>query len=198
MFFKKILVLNGYAGQWVAVHTPQWITPNGISWSRLMVGVLMIAALAVSPMLTFALYTYGCVSDWWDGQLARYRGLAGDPYGKRLDEVTDKLLMLCVLPVVAYLGTAPVSSVPFWGIVIIALRDVAVSYLRHRAPDWAKAQPVLYVAKAKTALLMVGSSLLMLGEPVLVLGGGGLVTLATVCALVSGVQYVRSFVYHAR
>ena len=197
MYFTIFNVLNHRAGSFVAKHTPTWITPNGISWSRLVAGLLMLPALAISPTLVFAIYTYGCVSDWWDGQVARQRGVANDPQGKRLDELTDKVLVVLTLVVLAYLGPASVGGLVFWGVVAVLGRDLVVTVLRWYDQVWAKAQPSLPLAKAKTGFLMVGCGLLILGGPLLPVGTV-LVAIATGCALVSGVQYGRSFVYRAR
>jgi phosphatidylglycerophosphate synthase len=197
MLFMTIAALNHRFGSWVAAHTPCWITPNGISWSRLAAGVLMLPAIAVSPTLTFLIYTYGCLSDWWDGQVARHRGLANDPYGKRLDELTDKGLMLLVLPVVVYQGTVPLGGLAFWSMAFVLGRDFVVTVLRWYDKEWAKTLPSLPLAKAKTGFLMVGSGLLILAGPLLALGAP-LVAVAAVCALVSGVQYGWSFFRRAR
>ncbi len=181
----------------MAARTPAWITPNGISWSRVADGLLMLVAATVSPVLVFVIYTYGCVSDWWDGQVARHRGVANDPWGKRLDELTDKAFVALTLIVMAYLGTAPLGGFVFWCVITVLGRDLVITILREYDQVWRKTLKTVPLAKAKTACLMVGCGLLILGDPFLLVGAV-LVAVATGCALVSGGQYVWSFVRRTR
>ncbi len=152
----------------------------------------MLPALTILSGLVFVLYIYCCVSDWWDGHLARYRQVDDDPYGKRLDELADKGMMVLTLIVLAYTDGAPINGWAFWAIVTIMARDLGVTYLRSRDKVWADNLKTLPLAKAKTGLLMVGCGLLLFGEPFMVVGLW-IIALAVVCALVSGVQYYLGF-----
>lgn len=194
MFMKTIEAYNQRLGAWVAAQTPEWVTPNGVSWSRVAAGVMMLAALPVHSLLLQGLYFYACLSDWWDGQLARYRKQDEDPRGRRLDERADKWLMLLTLPVFVGSGVAPVGGHVFWAIVLILARDAVVTCLRWLELDWAKDQRPLPIAKLKTGLLMVGSFLLLLGWEVAVHSGGFLIMLSAFSALISGWQYCSSLI----
>ncbi len=111
--------------------TPLWLTPNRLSWFRIWVIPLVWALYIIHPFLAFALYTIACVSDWLDGFLARQRNMF-TPNGKRLDEISDKMLVAGVLALLFATGTIHLSteSEVFWIVVVIVVRECIVTTLR--------------------------------------------------------------------
>ena len=90
--------------------------PNAISAARILVSPLIaILPLVASPAwrsVAFVLYIVTAVSDYFDGWLARTRGLITD-LGKTLDPLADKLLLVATfLPMLVLQGapTDPVST----------------------------------------------------------------------------------------
>jgi phosphatidylglycerophosphate synthase len=86
--------------------------PNTLTVARICVTPL-IAWLPFVPdwrwrLLAFVLYIAAAVTDYWDGHLARTRGLITD-LGKQLDPLADKLLLLGTF-VPMYLLQAPAGS----------------------------------------------------------------------------------------
>ncbi len=180
--------------------TPLWLTPNRLSWFRIWVIPLVWALYIIHPFLAFALYTIACVSDWLDGFLARQRNMF-TPNGKRLDEISDKILVAGVLALLFATGTIHLSieSEVFWTVVVIVVRECIVTTLREISPERAKAVPVVWTARVKTAFIMMALGLMMLRgikEPLwyLVSDIGGLVLLvAAIFSVVSLGQYVEYF-----
>jgi CDP-diacylglycerol--glycerol-3-phosphate 3-phosphatidyltransferase len=84
--------------------------PNTISAARILISPLIaLLPFAVSPLwrtVAFVLYVISAVSDYWDGWLARTRGLVTD-LGKALDPLADKLLLVATfVPMLVLQGAA--------------------------------------------------------------------------------------------
>lgn len=85
-------------------------------------GVYMkTAALAVFLLAAF--------TDYWDGKIARERGLI-TPLGQLLDPIADKFLTLS-----AFISFARMRILPAWMVLIIILRDVLVTAFRLSIPE---------------------------------------------------------------
>ena len=181
-------------------YTPTYIMPNHLSWFRIWaIPILWLSYTFTSPFVTFMLYMLACITDWFDGHLARTRGLVTHT-GKRLDEVSDKVLVVGVLTILFHNGTITfdVSSILFWCVIIIVVRESVVTTLREMYPERARQVPSLATAKLKTAVMMFGFGLLILQDiqpfwrEIFVLGKG-LIFLSMCLAVYSGVVYVRIF-----
>lgn len=174
--------------------------PNHLSWLRIwVIPILWLSYTFTSPGITFVLYILACITDWFDGHLARTRGLVTQT-GKRLDEVSDKMLVAGVLAILFYNDTITfdASSILFWCVFIIVVRESVVTTLREMYPERARQVPSLATAKLKTAVMMIGFGLLILKDTqpfwreIFVLGKG-LIFLSMCLAVYSGVVYVRIF-----
>jgi phosphatidylglycerophosphate synthase len=84
--------------------------PNAISAARIILAPLIaVLPLIASPgwrVVAFVLYVIVAVSDYWDGWLARTRGLVTD-LGKALDPLADKLLLVATFFPMLVLQGAP-------------------------------------------------------------------------------------------
>ena len=69
-------------------------------------------------------------TDWLDGYLARSRGEVTD-FGKFMDPLADKVLVVAALLVLIELG-----SLPSWPVLIIVAREFIVSGVRMVAAEW--------------------------------------------------------------
>ncbi|MDZ7344338.1 MAG: CDP-diacylglycerol--glycerol-3-phosphate 3-phosphatidyltransferase [candidate division KSB1 bacterium] len=96
------------------------------------------------------------LTDWYDGYVARKMGHI-TKWGKFLDPLADKILILAIFSSLAWLGVIKV-----WMVAIIVVRDVVVTLLRTYA-EW-KRRPIVTsnTAKWKTAGQMVAIHLLLL------------------------------------
>lgn len=94
-------------GEWlVASLTPDWIKPNHLTFSRLLVAPLTISLiLADQHLIAFLVFALGAFSDFWDGALARARNQITH-WGKVMDPVADKFLILgpLILAFLKHLG----------------------------------------------------------------------------------------------
>ena len=90
--------------------------PNAITAARIAVAPL-IAWLPFAPtpgtrLAAFVLYVAAAVTDYWDGHLARQRGLVTD-LGRLLDPLADKLLLLATfVPMYWLMGRASALLLP--------------------------------------------------------------------------------------
>ena len=103
-----------------------------------------------------ALFTFACVTDWLDGYLARRQGIVTD-FGKFLDPVADKLLVLCTMVALSGLG-----QLPAWVCVVVLFRDLMVDGLRLVAVQKGIVIAAGMLGKIKTVLQMLMTFVILL------------------------------------
>jgi CDP-diacylglycerol--glycerol-3-phosphate 3-phosphatidyltransferase len=105
-----------------------WTLPNAITWLRVIVAIpvilLIVDGSAWALWTAFVLMVLSEVSDGVDGYLARRTGQVS-AVGKILDPMADSLYRISV-----FTAFAANHWMPIWMFLIIAWRDVSVSYLR--------------------------------------------------------------------
>ncbi|MFT7645268.1 MAG: CDP-diacylglycerol--glycerol-3-phosphate 3-phosphatidyltransferase [Candidatus Paceibacteria bacterium] len=175
---------------------PFGITPNTITATRLVMGVMAINFyLQGSLWAALIVFSIASVTDYLDGLVARARGLAS-AWGKRFDELTDKLLILGFLAVIIYhLVLQDMSPSSFWlaqmaGIVVV--REMFMSFARPRG--WVRFSGVLKSAKSKTAAQMLAVGFLIIADihPFYYSMGYVLLTLAAVLGMYSMYFYLTT------
>ena len=133
----------------------------------------MYAALAV--------FVAASLSDFVDGYIARHYHQVSN-FGKFLDPLADKLLVISVMLV--YVDT---GLFPAWAAIVVIARELAVQGLRLVAVEEGKVIAAAWSGKIKTASTMVCFVLLMLPIP------GWCVTACWVVVLLttvySGIEY---------
>jgi CDP-diacylglycerol---glycerol-3-phosphate 3-phosphatidyltransferase len=127
--------------------------PNVISIFRILLApILVVLVLSESDTaagVAAAVFVFGALTDGLDGYLARrYSGATA--LGQWLDPLADKILVTA--PVVALSIT---GRFPVWAVVIIVLREFAVSALRAWLGTRGVGMPASPWGKAKTAVQMV-------------------------------------------
>ena len=104
--------------------------PNLLSLLRIgLVPVIVVVLFWSGPLaraLAAALFLVACITDFFDGWLARRHGVT--TLGQFLDPLADKLIVVAVLIMLAAVDPEP--RVPAWMAVVIALRELAVTGLR--------------------------------------------------------------------
>lgn len=124
-------------------------------------GVALVFAALPRPAADLAalvLFTAASVTDWLDGWLAR-RWAQITPFGRMLDPIADKAMVMTALAVVLMLsGPDPWVILPA---AAILLREVAVSGLREFLAGRVSV-PVTVMAKWKTAAQMTAIAFLLL------------------------------------
>lgn len=194
--------------------------PTKITFSRIIIIILMIIALAVlqffpqisyplgnsgidlTMLLICVLFLIGSATDWLDGHLARKNNQVTD-LGKFLDPVADKLLInSLVIFLIAPAVFAPyaVGYVGFnmWCALLLVARDIVVDALRFIAAQKKIVIAANIFGKLKTVLEMVAITVVLLnGFPFGYISPLGAeifiqvcVGLATAASLISGIIYV--------
>ena len=99
--------------------------PNTISAARILISPLIaLLPFEVSPTwraVAFVLYLISAISDYWDGWLARTRGLVTD-LGKALDPLADKLLLVATFIPMLVLQGAPSDPLALWLVDLLRLK----------------------------------------------------------------------------
>lgn len=99
----------------------------------------------------FALVTFlvACVTDYYDGLLARRRKEITD-FGKLMDPIADKILVLA-----AFLAFVELNLIPAWMVVIVITREALITGLRISALSRGKVLEAEEAGKHKTVSQMV-------------------------------------------
>ena len=109
----------------VAKKPSSFNLPNTISAARILISPLIaLLPFEVSPMwraVAFVLYLISAISDYWDGWIARTRGLVTD-LGKALDPLADKLLLVATFIPMLVLQGAPNDAGSRW---LVSLMHIA-------------------------------------------------------------------------
>ncbi|HLK10171.1 MAG TPA: CDP-diacylglycerol--glycerol-3-phosphate 3-phosphatidyltransferase [Candidatus Binatia bacterium] len=119
------------AAEAVARGTHVAALPNLLSLLRIGLVPVLVALLAspspVARVVAAACFLLACVTDFLDGWLARRRGIT-TVLGQFLDPLADKMIVSCVLIMLAAVPVGP--RVPAWMVVVIVVRELAVTGLR--------------------------------------------------------------------
>lgn len=184
--------------------------PNILTVSRIVAIPIIIAFLYMGgewgKWLAFTAYTYACITDFFDGYLAR-AWHQQSAFGRFLDPIADKLLVAGVL--LMLLGTQTISSIHVLAASVILCREILVSGLREFLAEAQVSMPVSLLAKWKTTIQMLALGFLIVGTvgpdfgpygpfgPISTweIGIYGLWA-AAVITLITGYDYLRSGLSH--
>lgn len=101
--------------------------PNKLTLIRICLVPVICACMAFetgSMWISAILFAIAAVTDFADGKIARSRNLITD-FGKFMDPIADKLLVICPLIILIGLGRFPA-----WMCAVIVARELAVSGFR--------------------------------------------------------------------
>jgi CDP-diacylglycerol--glycerol-3-phosphate 3-phosphatidyltransferase len=128
-------------------------TPNVLTMLRiLLVPVLVVALLGETPngdLLAAIVFAVASITDAIDGYIARSRNIV-TTFGKLMDPVADKLLILAAL-----IALVSLNRVAAWVAMVIVAREFAVTVTRIAATQqgvviaanaWGKAKTIVQVA----------------------------------------------------
>ncbi len=182
-----------------------WTLPNLLSLFRILLvpflAYLMAFTDPVSCALAALVFVIASVTDMLDGYLARRNKSVSD-FGKILDPLADKLLVVTALIMLVAIDRPGDVYVPVWLVVIIVAREVAVTVLRGIALAEGIVIPADELGKYKLLVQTFALVGLMvhynyLGIDFFVAGMYFLV-LSTVLAVWSGVEYYVRFLWLLR
>ena len=160
-------------------------TPNKLTLLR----ILRIPVFLVILYMDFPYHQYvalvvfilASATDFVDGYLARRDHMVTD-FGKFMDPLADKMLVMS-----AMLWFVEVGRMPAWALLIVVVREFAVSGLRLIAVDNGRVIAAAWSGKVKTFSTMVGICLMLLPVPPVV----DLIVVAVIVitTVYSGVEY---------
>lgn len=105
-----------------------WNIPNILTLMRIAAIPLMVLLLLTgereSSFWAAALFSAASFTDWLDGFLARRMGIV-TVFGKFLDPIADKLLVMAALIMII-----PLDRVPAWMVLVILGREIIITGLR--------------------------------------------------------------------
>lgn len=138
-----------------------WNLPNVLTLGRIVVIPLVIWLMLIdTPQSAFfatLLFSAAAVTDFLDGWIARNRGLVS-LWGKFLDPVADKLIVMATTVTLVALG-----KLPAWLVVLLLARETAVTSLRGMAQQEGLVIDVVQSGKWKTAFQLCGLVMLLIG-----------------------------------
>lgn len=141
------------------VNLPNILTISRIGSIPVIVGLMFLPA-PLGNWIPFGVYTYACLTDFFDGYLAR-AWQQQSAMGQFLDPVADKLLVSAVLlMLVASDAIVGVTLIPA---VVILFREILVSGLREFLAEVQVKVPVTVLAKWKTFIQMLALGFLLVG-----------------------------------
>ncbi|MSM38121.1 MAG: CDP-diacylglycerol--glycerol-3-phosphate 3-phosphatidyltransferase [Geobacter sp.] len=188
-----------------ATANPIWNIPNILTLLRI-AAIPLLVFLLMSPdrepgFWAAALFAVASVTDWLDGYLARRMGIV-TVFGKFLDPIADKLIVMAALIMIL-----PFGRVPAWMVLVILGREIIITGLRGIASSEGIVIQASDLGKFKTIFQLVAIIGLLLhydyhwffgiDHPYLVVNmhnvGIFYLWIATVITIWSGVDYLAKF-----
>ena len=143
--------------------------------------VLLYLEFAGHLWVALAVFILASVTDFVDGYVARHYDQVTD-FGKFMDPLADKCLV-----VAAMLWFVEIGQMPAWALLIVLVREFAVSGLRMIASDKGRVIAAGWSGKVKTASTMVCIVIMFLPIPAALNWACIAVIVAT--TIWSGVEY---------
>jgi len=176
--------------------------PNFLTMTRVVLIPFVVLAMlfensAFGHRLAAGLFLYACITDFFDGYLARTLAVQSR-FGTFLDPIADKLLVASVIVVLVHYEMADL----FPAIAIIC-REILVSGLREFLSGIRVSVPVSKLAKVKTFLQMGAIFILILGNKGTGLNfvnalGNYCLWIAAMLTLITGYVYLHVTYKHFR
>ncbi|HEY9081453.1 CDP-diacylglycerol--glycerol-3-phosphate 3-phosphatidyltransferase [Magnetovibrio sp.] len=142
------------------LNVPNVLTVSRILAIPVVLGFIMLGG-PLGNWLAFAAYTYACVTDFFDGYLAR-AWHQQSAFGRFLDPIADKLLVAGVLFMLV--GVESISALHILPAAVILCREILVSGLREFLAEAQVGMPVSLLAKWKTTIQMLALGFLIVGD----------------------------------
>ena len=161
--------------------------PNKLSMLRIFMIPFFVGFALVDAQwaqyVALGIFIAASLTDTLDGQIARRRGLITN-FGKFIDPIADKLLVMSALVVLVSQG-----RMPAWVCILMLAREFAISGFRLVAANAGTVIAAAWLGKVKTVTQMLAVILLLLLVPV-----SGAPLLGTAGAIVAQVvMYVSAF-----
>lgn len=159
--------------------------PNKLTMLRIILTPIFLAVLywgfPGADYAALAIFIIASLTDMLDGKIARKYNLVTD-FGKFADPLADKMLVTAAL-----LWFVEIGQMPGWALLVVIVREFAVSGLRMVASDKGRVIAAGWSGKVKTASTMVCIVLMFLPIPAAV--NTLCVAVIVVTTIYSGVEY---------
>ena len=160
--------------------------PNKLTMMRiLLIPVFMVVLYLGFPGCNYAalaIFIIASLTDLLDGKIARKYNLVTD-FGKFADPLADKMLVTA-----AMLWFVEIGQMPAWALLIVIVREFAVSGLRMIASDKGRVIAAGWSGKVKTASTMVCICVMLVFTTSAVQNWACVIIIAAT-TLYSGVEY---------
>jgi CDP-diacylglycerol--glycerol-3-phosphate 3-phosphatidyltransferase len=167
---------------------PNWLTMSRIILIPFVLVAMYFESSVFGHRFAAALFLYACITDFFDGYLARIWNVQS-MIGRFLDPIADKLLVASVMVMLVYYGRADL----FPAIAIIA-REILVSGLREFLAEIKVSMPVSELGKYKTFVQMSAIFVLILGKE-----GSGIeytdILGSTILWIAAGLTLLSGYIY---
>ncbi len=159
--------------------------------------IVVFGTVTLDMLILLIIFALASFTDFLDGNIARKYNLVTN-FGKFMDPLADKLLVMSTLIVLLERGKFSVFSVGLgFAVIIILARELAVTGLRTIAADNNQVIAASKLGKLKTVSQMVMIIFLLVDcYPFALFGDYGrditatiLISVATILTLVSGIDY---------
>lgn len=114
------------------------------------------------PWIAALIFVIISCTDWLDGYLARSRNEVTD-FGKFMDPLADKILVIAALLALVELG-----SLPSWPVLIIAAREFIISGVRMMAASKGEVIAASWYGKFKTVFTMIAIVMFVVNDSTLI------------------------------
>jgi CDP-diacylglycerol--glycerol-3-phosphate 3-phosphatidyltransferase len=169
--------------------------PNGLTIIRILAIPVILFLLfypgRIYEFITAFFFLLVAVTDTIDGYLARRYGMV-TTLGKFLDPLADKLLI-----VTALIALIPARGIPFWMVIVIVGREIAVTGLRGIAVSQDIVISASALGKYKTVFEVASISFLIFDGNLFSIDfhqvGMVLLWIAMGIAVISGINYFKDF-----
>ncbi len=142
---------------------------------------LLLQGLNIPALIVFVIAS---CTDFIDGYIARHYNQVSN-FGKFLDPLADKLLVVSCMVIFIQWG-----RMPAWAVMIVLTREFAVTGLRLIAVENGRVIAAAWLGKVKTACTMVGLCVMLLITDVSLLDWS-ITLIIVLTTLVSGVEYFQ-------
>lgn len=161
-------------------------TANKLTMLRVvMIPAFLLVLYLQVPGATYwamALFILASVTDWVDGYIARHYNQVTD-FGKFMDPLADKCLVTA-----AMLWFVDIGQMPGWALLIVIVREFAISGVRMQAANKGRVIAAAWSGKVKTASTMVCIVLMFL--PIGKVLNTICVAVIVLTTIYSGVEYI--------
>ncbi len=184
------------------MNTPNKLTVFRAVMVPFFVAALLITAIPSNYLVAGLIFGGLSLTDMIDGKMARSRGLVTN-FGKFLDPLADKILVISALVTMTVLKTATKAELICWliGIIIILAREFMVSALRLVCVEQGNVIAANIWGKVKTVTQFITILVILLIEQLLAwfpalpaeikIIGDVFFAVSVLATVVSGVIYVK-------